>query len=56
VHFGAPLDWTRYRRAQARDPVVLHACYEEITTRMQKTLTRLAHAHPHPILERLRNP
>jgi 1-acyl-sn-glycerol-3-phosphate acyltransferase len=52
VHFDAPLDWSRYRRAQARDPRVLHACYDEITTRMQNTLDRLAQAHPHPILER----
>jgi 1-acyl-sn-glycerol-3-phosphate acyltransferase len=54
VHFGAPLDWSHYRPSQARDPTVLRDCYDEITARMQKTLTRLARQHPHPILERVR--
>jgi 1-acyl-sn-glycerol-3-phosphate acyltransferase len=53
VHFGAPLDWSKYRR-QAHDPAVLRACYDEITARMQSTLNRLARAHPHPVVERLR--
>jgi 1-acyl-sn-glycerol-3-phosphate acyltransferase len=54
VHFGAPLDWSHYRRTQARDPAVLRACYEQITDRMQKTLDRLAREHPHPLIDRLR--
>jgi 1-acyl-sn-glycerol-3-phosphate acyltransferase len=54
VHFGVPLDWSRYRPGQAHDPAVLQACYDEITGRMQKTLSRLARAHPYPVLERLR--
>jgi 1-acyl-sn-glycerol-3-phosphate acyltransferase len=54
VHFGPPLDWSRYRRTQARDPAVLDACYREITALMQKTLNRLAREHPYPVLERLR--
>jgi 1-acyl-sn-glycerol-3-phosphate acyltransferase len=54
VHFGVPLDWSRYRRAQAHDPTVLRACYDEITARMQKTLDRLAREHPHPVVDRLR--
>lgn len=54
VHFGEPLDWTCYRPAEARDPEVLRACYDQITGRMQKTLDRLAHRHPHPVLERMR--
>jgi hypothetical protein len=54
VHFGPPLDWSRYRRKQARDPAVLRTCYEEITALMQKTLDRLAREDPHPVLTRLR--
>jgi 1-acyl-sn-glycerol-3-phosphate acyltransferase len=54
VHFGPPLDWSRYRRTQAHDPAVLDVCYAEITGRMQKTLNRLARQHPYPVLERLR--
>jgi 1-acyl-sn-glycerol-3-phosphate acyltransferase len=53
VHFGAPLDWSHYRPRQADDPEVLRACYDEITHRMQKTLTHLASQHPYPVLERL---
>jgi len=53
VHFGPPLDWSRYRRTQAHDSAVLHTCYAEITGRMQTTLDRLARQHPHPVLERL---
>lgn len=53
VHFGAPLDWSRYRRKQARDPAVLSACYAEITATMQTTLDRLARQDPHPVLSRL---
>jgi 1-acyl-sn-glycerol-3-phosphate acyltransferase len=55
VQFGPPLDWSRYPRAQARDPAVLHACYAEITGLMQRTLSSLARRHPHPVLERLRH-
>lgn len=55
VHFGPPLDWSRYRRSHARDPAVLRACYAEITALMQHTLNRLARQHPHPVLERLRH-
>lgn len=54
VHFGAPLDWSRYRREQARDPAVLRTCYDDITALMQKTLNRLARNDPHPVLTRLR--
>jgi 1-acyl-sn-glycerol-3-phosphate acyltransferase len=54
VHFGAPLDWSRYRHAQAGDPAVLGSCYDQITARMQKSLDRLAREHPHPLFERLR--
>jgi 1-acyl-sn-glycerol-3-phosphate acyltransferase len=53
VHFGAPIDWSRYRPRDAREPAVLRACYDEITGRMQRTLTRLASEHPYPVLERL---
>jgi 1-acyl-sn-glycerol-3-phosphate acyltransferase len=55
VQFGPPLDWSRYPRSRADDPAVLRACYAEITARMQRTMSRLAHQHPHPILERLRH-
>lgn len=53
VEFGTPLDWSRHHRRRD-DPAVLHACYREITTTMQRTLDRLAREDPHPILSRLR--
>jgi len=53
VHFGAPLDWSCYRAAQARDPDVRRRCYDEITTRMQATLDALARQRPYPVLSRI---
>ncbi|HSP96641.1 MAG TPA: lysophospholipid acyltransferase family protein [Candidatus Dormibacteraeota bacterium] len=54
IHFGTPFDWTRYTTRQADDPAVLRRCYDEITSRMQATLDRLARARPYPVLDRLR--
>lgn len=54
IHFGKPLDWSRFTARQARDPDVLRQCYDEITARMQATLDRLARERPYPVLERLR--
>lgn len=53
VQLGAPLDWSRYGAARARDPRVVRRCYDEITSLMQRTLDVLAAEHPYPLLERL---
>jgi 1-acyl-sn-glycerol-3-phosphate acyltransferase len=53
VQFGAALDWSRYRPAQAKDPQVLRACYREITGVMQKNLDAMASERPYPVLARL---
>jgi 1-acyl-sn-glycerol-3-phosphate acyltransferase len=53
VQFGAPLDWSRYRVTQARDPAVRKRCYDEITERMQETLDALAQERPYPVLSRM---
>jgi 1-acyl-sn-glycerol-3-phosphate acyltransferase len=53
VHFGTPLDWSRYGTQRARDPKLLKKCYEEITRRMQDTLDTLAREHPYPVLTRM---
>jgi len=53
VQFGAPLDWSRYRAAQARDPGVRTHCYDEITERMQETLDALARERPYPVFSRI---
>ena len=49
-----PLDWTSHGPDAADDPRIVDRCYEEITTRMQATLDRLAAERPHPVLSRLR--
>ena len=53
VQFGAPLDWSRYRATQARDPEVRKLCYHEITERMQEALDALAQERPHPVFSRM---
>jgi len=53
VQFGAPLDWSRYRTTQARDPQVRKHCYDEITTRMQEALDALARERPYPVVSRM---
>jgi 1-acyl-sn-glycerol-3-phosphate acyltransferase len=53
VEIGEPLDWTRFGPDAAHDPVIVRRCYDEITTRMQATLDRLAAETPHPILSRV---
>ena len=53
VQFGAPLDWSRYRVTQARDPGVRKQCYDEITERMQETLDALAQERPYPVFSRM---
>ena len=54
VQIGAPLDWSRHGPARADDPVVLRACYDEITGIMQADLDALARERPYPVIERLR--
>jgi len=53
VEIGEPLDWRHYGPDAARDPGIVRQCYDDITTRMQATLDRLATETPHPILSRL---
>lgn len=53
VQFGKPLNWSRYDRRQAKDPAVLRACSDEITSVMQSTLDALAKERPYPVLSRL---
>lgn len=48
-----PMDWAGLPRSAAADPAVVRRCYEEITGRMQATLSELAAAHPYPVLSRL---
>ena len=54
VEIGDPLDWRRFEPSQAADPIVLGACYDEISAVMQETLDRLVAEHPYPVLTRLR--
>lgn len=53
VDIGEPLDWRHYGPDAARDPAIVRHCYDDVTTRMQATLDRLATETPHPILSRL---
>jgi 1-acyl-sn-glycerol-3-phosphate acyltransferase len=55
VEIGEPLDWLRFGPEHAKDPDVLRACYNEITTTMQTTLDRLVAETPYPVLTRLRD-
>jgi len=50
VEFLPPLDWTVYGPDAADDTVVVSACYEDITRRLQTALDRLAAEYPHPVL------
>ena len=51
-----PLHWEHLGPDAADDPDVVRHCYEEILGRMQANLDELVAAHPHPVLERLRDP
>jgi 1-acyl-sn-glycerol-3-phosphate acyltransferase len=53
LQLGEPLDWSHYGVDEARNPVVLQRCYDEITDVMQGTLDELAREHPYPVLTRL---
>jgi 1-acyl-sn-glycerol-3-phosphate acyltransferase len=54
MEVGPATDWSHYGPDAAEDPAIVDRCYEEITGTMQGTLDRLAEAHPHPLMERLR--
>jgi 1-acyl-sn-glycerol-3-phosphate acyltransferase len=49
-----PIDWSHYGPEAAEDEAIVARCYEEITTRMQATLDRLAAERPSPLAYRLR--
>ena len=53
VELGPPLDWSEYGPEAADDQEIVDRCYEEITTKMQLTLDRLARAYPYPVAQRL---
>lgn len=53
VELGPPLDWSAYGPSAADDPAIVDRCYEEITTKMQSTLDRLARELPYPLAQRL---
>jgi 1-acyl-sn-glycerol-3-phosphate acyltransferase len=54
VQVCEPLDWSHYGPDAVDDTRVLDACYEEITSVMQRTLDALAAENPQPLLTRLR--
>ena len=54
VEVSSPMPWGHLGSEAADDPATVERCYEEITTRMQATLDRLAAEHPYPVLSRLR--
>ncbi len=51
VEFMDAIDWSRYGPDAADDERIVRACYEEVTSAMQRTLDRLHDEHPHPVLE-----
>lgn len=48
-----PIDVSHIDPADADDPEILRAVYDEVTERMQHTLTAMAKARPFPVLSRL---
>lgn len=48
-----PIDLSHIDPADAEDPEILRACYDEVTERMQSALTAMAKARPFPVLSRL---
>lgn len=48
-----PIDLSHIDPADAEDPEILRACYDEVTERMQCALTAMAKARPFPVLSRL---
>lgn len=56
VRVGEPLDWSHFGPEAAGDRAVVRHCYEEMLGRMQSTLDDLVAEHPHPVMERLRDP
>lgn len=53
VEICTALDWSHYGPEAASDPGIVDRCYDEITSLMQSTLTRLAAEHPRPLAARL---
>jgi 1-acyl-sn-glycerol-3-phosphate acyltransferase len=53
VEVGPPIDWSVYGPEAADDPEIVDRCYDEITTKMQHTLDRLARSTPYPVAQRL---
>jgi 1-acyl-sn-glycerol-3-phosphate acyltransferase len=51
VELGEVIDWSsRFGPETADDDAVVHACYDELTTTMQRTLDRLAAERRFPVL------
>jgi 1-acyl-sn-glycerol-3-phosphate acyltransferase len=50
LEFLPALDWTGHGPGAADDAVVLSACYDDITGRLQAALDRLSAEHPYPVL------
>ena len=48
-----PLDWSNHGPDAADDPMVVRACYDEITGHMQRALDGLVREMPHPLWARL---
>lgn len=54
VQVCEPLDWSHHGPDAVDDPQVIDACYDEITSVMQRALDELAAENPKPLLTRLR--
>jgi 1-acyl-sn-glycerol-3-phosphate acyltransferase len=48
LEFQAPIDWSGLGQRDAEDPRVVTQCYNQITSRMQRALWRLARQRPNP--------
>ena len=53
VELGPPIDWSEYGPEAADDAEIVDRCYDEITSKMQLTLDRLARDTPYPLAQRL---
>ena len=54
VEVLSPMSWSHLGPEAADDPAIVRACFDEITSTMQATLSRLAAERPWPVLSRLR--
>ena len=53
IEVGPPMPWRHLDGDAAADPRLVQACYDEITSTMQATLSRLAAERPFPVASRL---